>query len=200
MGYRDTWLMHAGGVTRHAEVVLHAFDREFPTESVRVLDVGVENGGSLEVWKSCLPDGSTVLGMDSDPRCKDLGLDVVVCDVTDGNAVKEALRGQWFDLIVDSTGEMSPWTWAFLRPGGRLIFEDYERLDLMGLVDAVAADGESWLPVEEIMRVTVFPRVAVVEKRYPRVIPYADVMVGNFADVTGERALTESGTRWVLVD
>jgi len=169
VGYRDTWLMHAGGVTRHAEVVLHAFDREFPTESVRVLDVGVENGGSLEVWKSCLPDGSTVLGMDSDP-------------------------------IVDSTGEMSPWTWAFLRPGGRLIFEDYERLDLMGLVDAVAADGESWLPVEEIMRVTVFPRVAVVEKRYPRVIPYADVMVGNFADVTGERALTESGTRWVLVD
>lgn len=200
MGYRDTWLTHAGAVSRHSEVVLHAFDRESPTEPVRMLDVGVENGGSLEVWKACLPEGSTVLGMDSDARCADLGLDVVICDVTDGEAVKGALRGRWFDLIVDSTGAMSPWTWAFLRPGGRLILEDYERLDLMRLVDAVAADGESWLPVEEIMRVTVFPRVAVVEKRYPRVIPYVDVMVGNFADVVPEGDLTGSGVRRVLVD
>lgn len=200
MGYRDTWMMHAGAVTRHSEVVLHAFDREAPTEPIRLLDVGVENGGSVEVWQQCLPEGSQVLGMDIDPRCADLGLPVVTCDVTDGTAVKAALRGRWFDMIVDSTGTSSPWTWAFLRPGGRLILEDYDPEAIRDQVSAVAEDGESWLPTEEIMRITVFPRITVVEKRYPRVIPYIDIMVGNFADVVPEEDLIAEGVKRVLVD
>jgi len=200
VGYRDTWLGHAGAVTRHSEVILHALDRETPREPARLLDVGVENGGSLEVWQQCLPEGSDVLGMDIDPRCADLGLPVVTCDVTDRDAVKAALRGRWFDLIVDSTGTSSPWTWAFLRPGGRLLLEDYDPQAIRDLVSAVAEDGESWLPVEEIMRVTVFPRIAVVEKRYPRVIPYIDIMVGNFADVVPEEDLIAQGIKRVLVD
>lgn len=200
MGYRDRWLGHAGAVSRHYEVVLHAFDRETPTEPVRVLDVGVENGGSLEVWQDCLPEGSTVLGIDSDPRCADLGLDVLILDVTDRDAVKTALRGQWFDFVVDSTETMSPWTWAFLRPGGRMIFEGYDTERVQKLVRDLAEDDESWLPVEEIMRVTVFPRIVVVEKRNPRVLPYIEIMVGNFADVVPEGTLIESGVKRVLVD
>lgn len=200
MGYRDRWLGHAGAVSRHYEVVLHAFDRETPTEPIRLLDVGVENGGSLEVWQDCLPEGSTVLGIDSDPRCADLGLDVLTLDVTDRDAVKTALRGQWFEFIVDSTGTMSPWTWAFLRPGGRLIFEGYDTEPVQKLVQDLAEDDESWLPVEEVMRVTVFPRIAVVEKRNPRVLPYIEIMVGNFADVVPEETLIESGVKRVLVE
>jgi len=200
VGYRDRWISHAGAVTRHYEVALHVFDRETPTEPVRLLDVGVENGGSLEVWRDVLPEGSTVLGIDCDPRCADLGLDVKILDVTDRDAVKEALRGQWFDFIVDSTGTMSPWTWAFLRPGGRIVFEGYELEAVQNLVQEVARDGESWLPVEEIMRVTVFPHISVVEKRHPRVLPYIEIMVGNFADVVSERDLIDGGVKRVLVD
>jgi hypothetical protein len=95
---------------------------------------------------------------------------------------------------------MSPWTWPYLRAGGRLILEDYEQDPLLDLVADVAADRPSWLPVEEIMRVTVFPHVAVVEKRNPRVIPYIRVMVGNFDDVTPERTLAERGIKRILVD
>jgi len=200
VGYRDTWLRHAGAVTRHSEVILHALDPETPREPARLLDVGVENGGSLEVWQQCLPEGSDVLGMDIDPRCADLGLPVVTCDVTDRDAVKAALIGRWFDIVIDSTATSSPWTWAFLRPGGRLLLEDYDPQAIRDLVSAVADDGESWLPVEEIMRVTVFPRVAVVEKRYPRVIPYIDIMVGNFADVVPEEDLIAQGIKRALVD
>jgi hypothetical protein len=187
-------------VSRHYEVALHVFDRETPTDAVDLLDVGVENGGSLEVWRDALPEGSTVLGMDVDPRCADLGLDVITCDVTDAATVKDALRGRWFDVIVDSTGTMSPWTWAFLRAGGRLIFEGYDPGAVQDLVRDVAADAPSWLPVEEIMRVSVFQHVVVIEKRHPRVLPYIEIMVGNFADVTGERDLIESGVKRVLVD
>jgi hypothetical protein len=64
----------------------------------------------------------------------------------------------------------------------------------------VAADQDSWLPTEEIMRVTVYPRVTVVEKRHPRVVPYVDVMVGNFADVTGEEFLIGQGVKRVIVN
>lgn len=200
MGYRDQWLRHAGAMSRHSEVVLHAFDRETPTGPVSVLEVGVENGGSLEVWQEVLPEGSSVLGLDIDPRCADLGLPVVIGDVRDQGSVAAALRGRWFDLIVDSSGTMSPWTWPYLRSGGRLILEDYDTTTLLDLVADVADDRPSWLPVEEIMRVTVFPHVAVVEKRNPRVIPYIRVMVGNFGDVVDERTLAEQGVKRILVD
>lgn len=200
MGYRDQWLKHPGGVSHHSEVVLHAFDREMPTGPVSLLDVGVENGGSLEVWRDVLPEGSEVLGLDIDPRCADLGLPVVIADVRDHGSVAGALRGMRFDLIVDSTGTMSPWTWPFLRAGGRLILEDYGTRPLLDLVEDVAENRPSWLPVEEIMRVTVFPHVAVVEKRNPRVIPYIRVLVGNFAEVTSEEDLRDRGIKRILVD
>ena len=200
VGYRDQWIKHPGGVSHHCEVVLHAFDREMPTAPIHMLDVGVENGGSLEVWREVLPEGSEVLGLDSNPRCAELPLPVVIADVTDQGSVAGALRGRWFDLIVDSTGTMSPWTWPYLRAGGRLIFEDYERQAILDLIGDVSDSSPSWLPVEEIMRVTVFPHVAVVEKRNPRVIPYIRVMVGNFAEVTSEQDLRDQGIKRILVD
>ena len=200
MGYRDRWLNHAGAISRHYEVALHAFEREIPDEPISLLEVGVENGGSLEVWKDVLPEGSTVLGVDVDPRCAELGLDVLTLDILDRDGVKEALRGKWFDVIIDSTATMSPWTWAFLRPGGRLIFEGYDTKSVQDLVQGLAEDESSWLPIEEIMRISVFQHVTVLEKRNPRVIPYIEIMVGNFADVTGEKDLLESGVKRVLVE
>ena len=200
MGYRDTWMNHAYNVSRHSEVVLHAFDREIPDKPIRLLDVGVENGGSLEVWQKCLPEGSEVLGIDVEARCADLGLPVLTGDVSNPTWLREALRGQWFDVIVDSTGAMSPWTWPFLKVGGVLLYEGYETRKILELTYAVAEDKQSWLPVEEIMRLNTFPGVVVIEKRNPRVIPYIDIMVGNFADVTGEEALIREGCRWVLVN
>jgi predicted lipoprotein len=47
--------------------------------------------------------------------------------------------------------------------------------------------------------VSVYPRVVVVEKRNPRVVPYLDIAAGNFADVTGEQALKDRGVRWVVL-
>jgi hypothetical protein len=200
VGYRDTWLNHAGCVSYHSEVVLHAFDREMPTLPANLLDIGVGNGGSMEVWLEVLAEGSTVTGIDIDPACADLGLPVFVGDVTDGVWLKETLRDQWFDVIVDSTATMSAVPWVFLRPGGRLILEGYD-IDLVSrLVTDVAADQDSWLPTEEIMRVTVYPKVVVIEKRHPRVVPYVDVMVGNFADVTSEDSLIRQGIKRVIVN
>lgn len=188
-------MTHAGAVSRHVEVMLHAVDREIPDGDLRVLVAGVENGGAVEVWRDL---GADVLGLDKDPRCADLGLPVEVCDVTDEGSVRGVLQGRVFDVVVDSTGVGSPWLWVFLRAGGRMLFEDLPSDLVEDLTRCVHRDVETWLPVEEVMRVSIYPRVTVVEKRNPRVIPYLDIAVGNFADVTGEAALREQGVRWVV--
>ena len=199
MGYRAAWLNHAGLVSRHYEIIFHAFDRELPNRPINVLDVGVENGGSVEVWQKILPDGSDVIGLDNRVECADLGVPVLTCDVLDEEQVRETLRGRWFDVIVDSTGVMSPWPWVFLRAGGKLILERYDTDVIAGLVRGVAEDSDGWLPIEEIMRVSVYPHVVVVEKRNPRVLPYVEAMVGNFAEVVDEASLIEAGVRRVII-
>jgi len=200
MGYRDSWLRHPGAVSRHSEVMLHALDRETFSRPLRLLDIGIENGGSLEVWQGILPEGSTVLGIDSDPACATLGLPVITGDITDKPWVTEALRGQWFDLIVDSTSALSPHTWPFLTPGGLLILEGFSAEPVLELTRCVLADENTWLPYEEIMRITTYPGVAIIEKRNPRVVPYLQIMVGNFADVVPEADLIADGVKRVLVD
>lgn len=198
MGYRDAWLTHAGLGSRHYEVVVHAFDRSLPKEPVRLLIAGVENGGAMEVWKSVLPEGSEIVGVDVNPACATLGLDVRIGDVTDDGWVRGEFRHEWFDLIVDSTGTMTPHLWPFLTLGGRMFFEGYDVEQVVTLVRDVAEDRDSWLPGEEIMHVTVFPHIAVVEKRNPRVMPYLEILVGNFCDVIPDEELIAAGVRRVI--
>lgn len=186
MGYRDTWLNHEGNLTCHSEVVLHALDRALPDNPLRVLVIGVENGGSMQVWEKCLPQGSIVVGIDIDTRCADLGLNVITVDVTDRAAVKQALRGHRYDLIVDDIGAMAGYLWPYLTPAGVLIVNRYDIDKMLPLVAAVSTDAESWLPVEEIMCVTWFPQIAVIEKRDPRVVPYLNIMVGTHSPVVPE--------------
>lgn len=188
---------HAGLMTRHLEIVLHAFDREVPDGPLRLLDVGVENGGSLEIWRDILPEGSDVLGIDSDPACAGLGLPVLIGDVTNHAWVKEALAGRWFDVVIDSTGTMTPHLWPYLVKGGRLLVEGYDVSGVTGLVDGLLTGGDSWLPTEEVLRVTAYPGLVVVEKSNPRVVPLLTVMAGNFADVLGEDVLRGRGVRLV---
>lgn len=200
MAFRSAWLNNAGAISRHSEVTLHAFDREIPLRPMDLLDVGVENGGSLEVWTKVLPEGSTVLGLDIDEKCLDLPLPVMLCDVTNHNDVSNLLRGEMFDVIIDSTGTMTSLLWPYLRVNGVMIYEGYDHAMITDIILALQDDLESWLPVEEVMRVNVYSEIVVIEKRNPKVIPYMQVMTGNFADVTGEAALIAQGVKRVLLN
>lgn len=200
MGYRDKWLSNAGSMSRHFEVTLHALDRELPTAAVNVLMVGVENGGTIEVLQDVLAEGSSVLGIDSNPACSALPFEILTGDVLDDGWVRGALRDRMFEVIVDCTGTMTTSLWPFLSVGGKYFFEGYQPAAMTQLVTDVAEDQDSWLPTEEIMRVTVFPKIAVVEKRHPRVLDYIEIMTGNFADVVDEDDLISRGVRRVLVD
>lgn len=199
MGYRDSWLNHTGGMTAHSEVMLHVLDRVVGSGSLRLLLIGVENGGALQVWQQSLPEGSEVVGIDADPRCAIRNTGVLIGDMHDRQWLRKSLGSQWFDLVIDSTGEMPSTVWPYLRAGGFYVLERYEPEALLGLVASVVDDQDSWLPTEEIMQVMVFPVVAAIEKRNPRVVPYLDVLVGYDDSVVPESVYRECGALRIQV-
>lgn len=199
MGYRDRWLNHAGAVSVHNEATLHAFDRTIPVRPMTMLLVGIGNGGAVEVWRDVLPEGSTVIAMDCDPRCADVpGIHPLICDVTQRDDVRNVLKGRWVDVVIDSTRTMQPYVWPFLRAGGVYIYEGYNPEMVMMLVRDLSTGDESWLPIEEVMRIDTYHSCVVIEKRNPMVVPYLEVVTGNFCDVTPEEVYRERGAKRVI--
>lgn len=194
MGFRDRWLSNPGAVSRHFEVTLHAIDRDVPDRVTDMLLVGVENGGDVEVWPQVLPEGSTVTAIERESTV------VTDCNPSDPQDLLATLGRRGFDVIMWRHEGVPEFVWPWLRPGGRLIVEDLWAPSGVSLATAVHTDVEAWLPVEEIMRVSVYPHVLVVEKRLPRVLPYLEIMTGNFADVVPEDELMRRGVKRVLVD
>jgi hypothetical protein len=200
MEYRTAWLNNVGAITRHHEVMLHALERYLPEGPLRMLLVGVDNGGPLELWPAVLPEGSTVTAIDPNPNARNLPLNVLVGEPSDRAWLRAVLVNAEFDVIIDRTPDAGENTWPWLAPGGRLFLEDIDPDDAAMLAVDVAHDRPSWLPTEEIMRLTVFPHVLVAEKREPRVMPYLEIMTGNFAEVIPEAELIADGVKRVLVD
>ena len=201
MGYRSSWLSHSGRGTRHLESVLYGLDQEISaTSPIRVLIVGVENGGSMEVWADCLPEGSVVQGIDIEPLCGDLDLPVEVGDARDQGWLKQVLAGDWFHVVINTTGDRLPHLWPFILPGGVYVAEGYDTDSAIELLRAVSDDSVAWLPPEEILRVSLWHGLMVVEKRSPKVVPYLEVLTGEKFDVVPEDVFLDSGVKRVLMD
>lgn len=199
MGYRDTWLTWRGRCSRHSEMALHAYDAEIkPTEPVTLLQVGVENGGDLEVWSACLPEGSTVLGMDVEAVCASFGQQVVVVDATDKQALRNALRGLTFDYIINDTRtHVLPHLWPYLKSNGKYFVEGY-RAEIAAALLGAFHDQPTWLPEEEILSVTAYAHVLVVQKRQPKVVPFLEICTGEVADVVSLDRMTAAGIKKIV--
>lgn len=102
--------------------------------SVNLLEIGVQNGGSLEIWKRYLPPGSLVVGIDKDERCCRLtfpdGISFVHADATLPE-VAEILKDTEFDIVIDDGSHVSAQvmvSFQFLfdrvRLGGKYLIED----------------------------------------------------------------------------
>jgi len=104
-------------------------------QPVSLLEIGVQNGGSLQVWKKYLPVGSRIVGIDINPDCARLEPDentsVHIADGTDQAALDSVLGDLTFDIIIDDGSHRSDHiisTYAALFPrikgGGKFIIED----------------------------------------------------------------------------
>ncbi|MDR2690096.1 MAG: hypothetical protein LBB76_10120 [Azoarcus sp.] len=108
--YSDIYLRHHGFLSHkwthypliYDEILGRHLDIGKP---LVLLEIGVQNGGSLEIWKKYLPPGSEIHGMDIDPKCLELdfsaGIQFHHGSATDINLVNKLFSGKRFDIIVD---------------------------------------------------------------------------------------------------
>ena len=138
--FADAFRAHRGRICNKWAQYVTAYDRELAPllarqTPLRLLEVGVQSGGSLELWSNLLPERSTVVGIDIDPACAALGFDgnihVEIGDATDPEFLNRVLGDQGFDVIIDDGSHRSADVIATLEhlfprlaPGGLYIIED----------------------------------------------------------------------------
>jgi 23S rRNA U2552 (ribose-2'-O)-methylase RlmE/FtsJ len=131
---------HDGKLTDKWEQYLGIYQGEMERfivagKPVRLLEIGVQNGGSLEVWSKFLPQGSTIIGIDIDPAVGDLkfagNIRAFVADVNDVEKVEGYIGTEPFDIIIDDGSHTSPdiistfkRLFSKLAPGGKYFAED----------------------------------------------------------------------------
>ena len=102
---------------------------------LRLLEIGVQNGGSLEIWKKYLPPESEIHGMDINPGCCQLefgaNIHFHLGSATDDDLINRLFARTYFDIIIDDGSHLcneviSTFFSLFkkIKPGGLYIIED----------------------------------------------------------------------------
>jgi hypothetical protein len=104
---------------------------------IDVLEIGIQNGGSLEIWAEFFPNAKTLIGFDNDPKCKDLEFEdprikVFVDDAGTeqaGTTVKQTSSN--LGVVIDDGSHISKDIirsflifFPQLKPGGLYVIED----------------------------------------------------------------------------
>jgi len=119
---------------------LQVYDRilsPYKDAPVRLFEVGVQNGGSLDVWSRYFSNAKSIVGCDIDPVCRNLVYDdkrisVVVGNVNTENVFNEiTAHSGTYDIIIDDGSHLSDDIistfiiyFQILSPGGIYIVED----------------------------------------------------------------------------
>ena len=86
---------------------------EYRDKPVRLLEIGVQNGGSLEIWPKFFPKTKKIVGCDINPHCANLSYDdariAVVIGDANSDAAQEAILGHApaLDIIIDDGSHRS---------------------------------------------------------------------------------------------
>lgn len=137
---RQLYADHSGFVSDKWEAYFPVYERWlalYRQQPIRLLEVGVQNGGSLAVWGQYFPFAEKIVGCDIDPACgqleySDTRIEVVVGDV---NAVSTQQKihalCNGFDIVIDDGSHKSrdivatfKHFYPRLRPGGLYVVED----------------------------------------------------------------------------
>jgi hypothetical protein len=207
----QAWVAHEGRASQKAESALYAYDVEVRGLEGRTdaVEFGTGNGGGRDVLAGVLPPGSTVLGV-GDEFTAD-----VQCDVGDVVALRAALGGRRYGLLIDATwrdadalcGTLRA-AWPHLAPSGIYLLETppaapQDRMEALLLAlaalawtvnyDTTGATRDWPLPHEEVLRVTFYAGVVAIQKRHARVLPYMNLVAGKEFPHTSTAALSEQG-------
>ncbi|MFT3928219.1 MAG: glycosyltransferase [Myxococcales bacterium] len=131
---------HEGKVSDKWDIYLREYQRLMaPIEKapLSLLEIGVQNGGSLELWAKRFPNARHIIGCDIDPACAALTFDdprikVIVIDANTDEAQRRiAQYSESFDVIIDDGSHTSgdivrsfARYFPMLNDGGLYVIED----------------------------------------------------------------------------
>ena len=131
---------HKGKVSDKWSIYLSEYGRLFQQyrhAPVRLLEIGIQNGGSLDIWSKFFPKAQQIVGCDINPDCahltyKDPRISVVVGDANSDAAQAAVLsHSAEFDLIIDDGSHLSSDIvksfaryFPYLLDGGIFVVED----------------------------------------------------------------------------
>lgn len=110
---------------------IEAYKRHFAgLQPKRVLEIGVQGGGSLKIWRDMFPDAE-IVGVDIDEKCKEHEGERIKVIIGDQHDVKFLESLGDFDIIIDDGGHTMTqqqvsmkWLLPQLREGGVYVIED----------------------------------------------------------------------------
>src|SRR5437764_1227510 len=86
---KSLYLAHTGKVSDKWDAYFGIYDRVFAPyrdQPVALLEIGVQNGGSLELWARYFEAATVIIGCDIDQRCAALQFEDQRIDVVAANA------------------------------------------------------------------------------------------------------------------
>ena len=110
------FMEHQGKITDKWNLYIEEDERIFApyrNKPIRLLEIGVQNGGSLEIWSKYFPNAEKIIGCDIDPKCGELKfsddrISVVVGDVNEKDIKPKILqKTDGFDIIIDDGSHKS---------------------------------------------------------------------------------------------
>jgi hypothetical protein len=137
---REIHGMASGKLSDKWDIYLEIYDHllsKYRSKNINLLEIGIQNGGSLETWGTYFDKAENVIGCDINAKCESLQftdkrIRVIVGDATTEDTAKEIEKlAQSIDIIVEDGSHTSRdiiTTFARffpkLRPGGLYVAED----------------------------------------------------------------------------
>jgi hypothetical protein len=92
--------------------IYHRYFAPFRGRSPVVIEIGTFHGGSLQMWREYFGPGALIVGVDVDPRCRELaeeGIDIMIGDQADRGFLAEVRRRYpRVDILIDDGGHTFP--------------------------------------------------------------------------------------------
>ncbi len=117
--------------------VYDLFFSKFKHKKINLLEIGVQNGGSLEVWGNYFQSSKVIVGSDINIKCKALKFKNKKIKIIIGDIKKSFVRkkitdlAEGFDIIIDDGSHVSQdinktflYFYPYLKPGGVYLIED----------------------------------------------------------------------------
>ncbi|MEO9457521.1 MAG: class I SAM-dependent methyltransferase [Lentilitoribacter sp.] len=113
---KEIYSAHTNKVSDKWSLYLEVYDRIFDSyrnSPINLLEIGIQNGGSLEIWDKYFPNAIEIIGCDINEKCADLTFESKKISVIVGDACSKDISRQItiispsFDIIIDDGSHSS---------------------------------------------------------------------------------------------